>query len=73
MYARGMSQRDIEKSVKEMYGIEVSDSLISKITDKILLELEGWKSRTLEPIWMLWCVKLKMIMAITRIKPYILQ
>jgi len=51
MYARGMSQRDIEKSVKEMYGIEVSDSLISKITDKILPELEEWKNRTLEPIY----------------------
>jgi len=51
MYARGMSQRDIEKSVKEMYGIEVSDSLISKITNKILPELELWKNRTLEPIY----------------------
>jgi len=51
MYARGMSQRDIEKTVKEMYGIEVSDSLISKITNKILPELEEWKNRTLEPIY----------------------
>jgi len=51
MYARGMSQRDIEKTIKEMYGIEISDSLISKITDKIIPELEEWKNRTLEPIY----------------------
>ncbi len=51
MYARGMSQRDIESHIKDMYGIEISDSLISKITDKIIPELEEWKNRTLEPIY----------------------
>jgi transposase-like protein len=51
MYARGMSQRDIEKTIQEMYGIEVSDSLISKITDKIIPELEEWQNRTIEPIY----------------------
>jgi len=51
MYARGLSQRDIEKTVKEMYGIDVSDSLVSKITDKIIPELEEWRNRTLEPIY----------------------
>ncbi|WP_024789393.1 transposase [Lebetimonas sp. JH292] len=35
MYARGMSLRDIEKQVKEMYDVEMSDSLISRIVDKI--------------------------------------
>ena len=34
-YARGMSQRDIEKQVKEMYDVDISDSLISRIIDKI--------------------------------------
>ena len=37
MYAKGMSQRDIEDNLREIYGAEVSQALISKITDKILL------------------------------------
>ena len=40
-----------EETVQEMYGIEVSDSLVSKITDKIIPELEEWKNRRLEPIY----------------------
>ena len=51
MYARGMSLRDIEKQVKEMYDVEMSDSLISKITDKIIPEIKEWQNRTLEPIY----------------------
>jgi transposase-like protein len=51
MYARGLSQRDIEKTVKEIYGIDISDSLISNITDKIIPNLEEWKNRILEPIY----------------------
>ena len=43
MYARGMSLRDIEKQVKEMYDVDISDSLISKITDKILPEIKEWR------------------------------
>lgn len=39
LYARGMSLRDIEKQIKEMYDIDISDSLISKIIDKILPEM----------------------------------
>ncbi len=45
MYA-GMSLRDIEKQVKEM-----SDSLISRIVDKITPEISQWQNRTLEPIY----------------------
>ena len=51
MYARGMSLRDIEKQVKEMYDVEMSDSLISRIIDKILPEIKEWQNRTLEPIY----------------------
>ena len=36
MYAKGMSQRDIEDTLREIYGTEVSQGMISKITDKIL-------------------------------------
>ena len=51
MYARGMSLRDIEKQVKEMYDIEMSDSLLSRIIDKIMPEIKEWQSRTLEAIY----------------------
>ena len=39
MYAKGMSQRDIEDTLKEIYGSEISQGLISRITDKILPEV----------------------------------
>jgi transposase-like protein len=51
MYARGMSLRDIEKQVKEMYDVDMSDSLLSRIIDKILPEIKEWQNRTLEPIY----------------------
>jgi transposase-like protein len=51
MYARGMSLRDIEKQVKEMYDVEMSDSLLSRIIDKIMPEIKQWQDRTLEPIY----------------------
>lgn len=51
MYAKGMSQRDIEETVREIYGAEVSQGLISKITDKILPEVHEWQNRPLEKIY----------------------
>lgn len=39
MYAKGMSQRDIEESLKEIYDADISQTLISKISDKILPEI----------------------------------
>ena len=51
MYARGMSLRDIEKQIKEMYDVEMSDSLISRIIDKITPEIKEWQNRTLEPVY----------------------
>jgi len=48
MYARGMSTRDIQAHVKELYGIDVSPELISKVTDAVLDELKAWQSRPLE-------------------------
>ena len=47
MYSKGMSQRDIEDSVREIYGAEVSQTLVSKITDKILPEVNEWQNRPL--------------------------
>jgi transposase-like protein len=51
MYAKGMSTRDIEEHMKEIYGIEVSPSMVSKITDKILPMITEWQSRPLEKIY----------------------
>lgn len=51
MYSKGMSQRDIEDNLREIYGAEISQTLISKITDKILPEVNEWQNRPLEPIY----------------------
>jgi transposase-like protein len=51
MYAKGMSNRDIENHLRELYGIDVSATLISKITDKILPEIREWQSRTLKSLY----------------------
>lgn len=48
MYARGMSQRDISKTIEEIYGFEVSHQMISDITDTILPEVEEWRNRPLK-------------------------
>ena len=51
MYARGMSTREIQGHVRELYGIEVSPELISKVTDAVLDELAAWQSRPLESVY----------------------
>lgn len=48
MYAKGMSTSDIETHIREIYGVEVSDSTISRITDKILPMVKEWQMRPLE-------------------------
>jgi len=48
MYARGMSTREINEQIQEIYGFEVSAEMVSKITDKILPEIEEWQKRPLE-------------------------
>lgn len=47
MYARGMSQRDISKTIEDIYGFSVSAEMISDITDVVLEELEQWQTRPL--------------------------
>ena len=47
LYARGMSTRDIHDQLQELYGIELSAEMVSKITDKILPEVKEWQSRPL--------------------------
>jgi putative transposase len=51
MYSKGMSQRDIEDTIREIYGAEVPQTLISKITDKILPEVNEWQNRPLESVY----------------------
>ena len=51
MYAKCKSQRDIEDNLREIYGAEIPQSLISKITDKILPEVNEWQNRPLDSIF----------------------
>ena len=51
MYAKGMSTRDIEAHMRDIYGIEISADLVSKITDKVMPMLTEWQSRPLEKIY----------------------
>ncbi|SKC84088.1 Transposase and inactivated derivatives, partial [Maledivibacter halophilus] len=51
MYAKGMSTRDIEDHMKDIYGIDVSPTMVSKITDKIIPKIQEWQSRPLERVY----------------------
>ena len=51
MYAKGMTTSDIETHIRDIYGIECSDTTISRITDKILPVVREWQSRPLEEIY----------------------
>lgn len=51
LYARGMSTRDISDQVKDLYGIDVSAEMVSKITEKLVPEIREWQNRPLESIY----------------------
>lgn len=51
MYAKGMSTRDINAQMEEIYGINVSADMVSRITDKILPVVKEWQNRPLEEIY----------------------
>ncbi len=51
MYAKGMTTEDISRHLNDIYGVEVSDSMISRITDKIMPVVREWQSRPLEEIY----------------------
>lgn len=51
MYAKGMSTRDIASHLEELYGMEASPTLISKITEKIMPIAQEWQNRPLDPIY----------------------
>ena len=51
MYARGMTVRDIQGHLHEMYGVDVSAALISEVTDHVLEEVKAWQDRPLEALY----------------------
>lgn len=51
MYSKGMSTRDISSHINSIYGIEVSHSLVSKITDRVLPLAKEWQNRALDTIY----------------------
>jgi len=51
MYARGMTTRDIQGHLQEIYGVEVSPALVSTVTEAVQDEVRSWQNRPLEPIY----------------------
>jgi putative transposase len=51
MYARGMTTREIQGHLEEIYGVEVSPSLISEVTDAVIEEVKAWQTRPLETLY----------------------
>ncbi|MEU2013878.1 IS256 family transposase [Nocardia sp. NPDC019302] len=51
LYARGMSVRDIRSHLQQMYGVEVSGDVISRVTDAVAEEITIWQNRPLDPVW----------------------
>jgi putative transposase len=51
LYARGMSTRDIEAHLRELYGVSVGRDLISRVTDAVLEDIKAWQQRLLDDIY----------------------
>jgi putative transposase len=51
LYAKGMTTRDIQDVVKELYGVDVSPTLVSEITADLDTEVTAWRQRRLEAVW----------------------
>src|SRR5919201_986787 len=51
LYARGLSTREIQDHLEELYGVEVSPTLISNVTDAVLDEVRTWQSRPLDSVY----------------------
>jgi len=51
LYARGMSTRDIRDQIEELYGVAISPTLVSEVTDAVLDEVKTWQSRPLDAIY----------------------
>ena len=53
LYAKGMSNSDIEEQMREIYGFDISTSTISRITDRITDDIIAWQNRPLEPVYLI--------------------
>src|SRR5260370_25308727 len=51
MYARGMTTREIQGHLEEIYGVEVSPTLVSNVSDGVLEEVQQWQNRPLEELY----------------------
>jgi putative transposase len=51
LYAKGMTTRDIEEIVYELYGVEISPTLVSEITADLDSEVTAWRTRPIDPVW----------------------
>lgn len=51
MYAKGMTTRQISSTIEDIYGFEISEGMISDITDKLLPEIENWQNRPLSAVY----------------------
>ena len=51
LYARGLTVREIQAFLREMYGVDVSPDLISTVTDAVMVEVTAWQARPLEPLY----------------------
>ena len=59
MYARGMSVRDMQSMLLELYQVDVSEVLISSVNDAVLDDVRVWQSRSLDPIVYFDCIVVK--------------
>ncbi len=53
LYAKGMSNSDIEEQIREVYDFDISTSTISRITDRISNDIVAWQNRPLEPVYLI--------------------
>ncbi len=51
LYARGMSVDDIKSEIDELYGVDLSPAMVSKITDKVMDTATAWQNRSLDPLY----------------------
>lgn len=51
LYSRGMTTRDIQEQLKDLYGVEVSATLISNVTNEVIDEVKSWQSRPLDKLY----------------------
>lgn len=56
LYAKGMTTRDIQEVVKDLYGVEVSPTPVSEITADLDAEVTAWRTRRLDPVWPIVCL-----------------